>query len=375
MKNCRTLGTRIFIAICGALFEHQSPIYSDVPRDVEPAQGLIEQILRSEMPQSEQKTNTRPEILLKYDLMQATDDVMKKITAGPEYTAYFQRRKASLSPEQIKSLDSKTRGKWMVEYAQSRADVKPEIKAWLSFVAIPFVPWDQALVDYHRLEKYRPKDIVPVFMLAAKSAGSDRPTTNQWQELIGILRQVLPFATNAEETTDCVTAIAAGATKTSESRDGQAVPIQMIWSWMRELQLPKEATPPDTALRFYLAKMNLAMAAKDYMAAAELAPDCRLRIFQPMWLVCAGKQKEAYEILAKLRQDVTLTELEKVGLRKLAPLILMFAHKFEEAHKALDAIRQSRNLTVEDLNWVETMKGILGNLETAARLRGNNKQP
>jgi hypothetical protein len=349
-------------------------VRADVPRELVKAQELIQEMLQKEMPQTQQKTKARPNVLETYDLALATDKVMQKITAGPEFSAYFEQRKAKLTPDQRQALDRKTQGMWMIEFAQTREDVKPEIKAWLYIEMAPFVPWDQALAAYYRLEKYRPKDFVPALALVFKlqSHELDPPTTEQWKNLLSIERQALPLVPNSEDMVDCVAAIGVGALKLVKPGSEQGFPL-LVWQWMREVQAPEPQKESEDALRLNLVKMYVAMAAHDFRAAVDLAPLCRMRVFQPMLLVLGDNREEAYESLKTLRQDSTLTAPERVGLRKCEPLVLMFAHQFGEAWKILAEQRADPKLSAEDSKWLDTVEGLLRNYERAIQDRQNGK--
>jgi hypothetical protein len=363
----------MFCGMVGVWFASLCLVRPDVPHEIETTQEIIQGMLLNEMPQVQQRPNKSPSPLEDYDLMQATDKIMNRVTSGPEFSAYVERRKASLSPEQLKALEPKAQGMWMVEFAQSRQDVKPEIKAWLYVLSGPLASWDQALAGYHRLEKYRPNDFVPTLLMAFKiqAPGVDPPTTEQWKDLIGIVRQAVPRATNTEDLTDCVVSVGMGALNLAKTGNDQGVPL-LVWNWMRNVKLPEAQKDSDNALRLNLVKMWLAVAAKDYLAAVEIAPRCRMRVFQPMFLEFAGKQEEAYDSLEKLRLNSTLTDPERAGLRKFEPLILMFAHHFEEARKVIREQRESRNLTAKDSEWLAMVERLLRNYETGVR-SGNNQ--
>jgi hypothetical protein len=371
MKSSSTLIGRLlyrFVGVSFVSFASLCLVRADVPRETRTAQDLIERILRDEMPQLQQKSKTSRGALETYDLMQATDDIMRKITAGPEYSAYVEQRKASLSREELSALDPKTQGMWMVEFAQSRADVKPEIKAWLYVFSGLFAPWDQALAGYHRLEKYRPNDFVPALLMAFKlqAPGVDPPTVEEWKDVIGIVREALPRATNIEDLTDCVVAVGMGALRMAEGGNAPGVPL-LVWQWLRDVELPVTSRDPDNTLRLDLVKMLLAVATKDYLAAVEIAPRCRLRVFQPMFLVFAGKREEAYDRLQELRLNSTLTDPERAGLRKFEPLILMFSQHFGEAWRVIREQRESPNLGAKDSEWLNMVEDLLRNYETGVR--------
>jgi hypothetical protein len=341
-------------------------VRSDVPGAVEPLQGLLDGMMRNATRDLTQRPVKRTGFLDTYDLTIATDEAMRKITSDAQFSAYVDQRKASLSPEQLKAADGEV-SRWEIEYAETNAAVKPDVQAWLCLRA-RFEPWDRALAAYHRLVEHRPGDFVPAWALAMKILNPvDPPTPEQWKDLIESMRQAVPRATNAEQLMVCVGAVGTGALKLNETGNGKPVPMQMIWEWMRDVPLPEAAKDPRDALSFNLVKLMVAAGAKDFMAAVELAPRCRMRIFQPMYLVFAGKRPEAYESLHRLRQERTLSPAEEAGLRKLEPTILTLTQHFEEAWRSIGEQRARPNLTIQDSEWLDLTEKLLRKYETAVR--------
>lgn len=366
---------RIFWTVVSFCLVCTCAALSDIPREIEATEGIIQQMMRDQMPSLPQPSKASPNALESYDLMKATDEVMARVTSSQKFSAYLEQRRKELSPEQQKALDRKTQGMWMLEYAQTCEEVKPEIKAWL-YVLFSFVPWNQALGGYHRLERYRPRDIVPALLLASKlqAPGMESPTAEQWKDLVGIVRQTARGTTNTEELTDCVAGIGVGALKLQQA--GKAdVPLPMIWNWMRDVQLPQPVSEPDNLLRLNLVKWEVAMAAKDFLAAVELAPQCRMRVFQPMLLEFAGKRTEAYTSLRELRQDSSLTSSERGGLLRFEPMVLMFSHRFDEAWQSIRRQRATPSLTAKESEWLDMMERLLGDYETAIRKREDKPTP
>jgi hypothetical protein len=347
--------------------------HSDVPRERTVPEGLIQKMLRDEIPLLAPKApvaNPKSNFLHTYDLMQQAEEVMRKVTSDEKFKAYIRERKASLSPEQRKSLDHKTQGMWMLEYAQTREDIKPEIKAWLYVLAGPSAQWDKALDAYHQLEKYRPNDFVPAMLIALKLEAPtiSSPTVEQWKDVLDIVRRAVPHATNATELLACLAAVGGSASKLRGTESHNEVPL-LVWRWLRNVNLSESLTDPENQMRLSFVKSWLALAVKDYVALADLAPRCGMRVLVPMFLSFAGKNEDYYDTLKTLRLDQTLTERERAALRRFEPLMLIMSHHLEEASKAIRQQRENPNLTSKDSEWLDTIERILRDNESAERKR------
>jgi hypothetical protein len=284
-------------------------VRAEVIPEIETAKGLARAIMIMQFPELEGRKGLRPDLLRSYDLDQARGQAVKRLTSEPEFSAFLSRKESALPPDQIRAIDIRTKARWLAEFVQSRDDVEPEVKAWIYLWAFPHIPWDQALAAYYRLEKFRLNDFVPAVMLAAKLSVPtlDPPNREQWLDLIAIERRALPHATNTEDWIDCVNAVG--------------------------------------------------LAAKDFQAAAEIAPRCRMRIFLPMYLVFGGKKEEGYARFEKLRQDPTLSDSERAGLWKLEPMILMFSDHFEQARRVINEGRATPTLAGQE--WLDRMEQLL----------------
>lgn len=336
--------------------------------EIETAKGLARAIMLKQFPELEGKKGLRPDLLQSYDLGGASHEAMNGITSRPDFAAFLERKEKALDPEELKNLDRKTRTLWLLEYVQSREELKPEIKAWLEVWAYPYVPWDQALAAYHRLQKLRPNDFVPALILAVKlgASGLDPPTRAQWSDLVEIEQQALPHATNTEDWVDCVDAVGLGATKLAQTEKGQEVPLQQVWQWMRGLRLPASANSND-ALAMDVVKVAVALAANDFPAAAEIASRCRMRISLPIYLVLGGKKEEGYALFEKLSHDPTLTDSEREGLRQFEPMVLTFSDHFDQARRVINEGRASPNVAAQQ--WLDVMERLLHGYE--ARIRSS----
>jgi hypothetical protein len=258
----------------------------------------------------------------------------------------------------------------MIEFAQSRQDVDPEIKAWLYVDNAPVASWEQALAACHQLEKFRPLDFRPALMMAIRVAAGevDPPAPEQWNGLIEIIRRAIPPATDVEEATDCLAMLGTAALQPKKTGNNPEV-VFRVWEFIRAVEVPNIHTDPANALRLNLVRLNLAIAVKDFSAAIQVARLCGMRSFEPLYLIMARRYDEACRAVEKLRQDASLRDVERGALLKIEPLVLMFAHKFHEARDAMSALRQTRTLTPEDSKWLGTMENLLENFEKASEDR------
>jgi hypothetical protein len=343
---------------------------SDIP-NASQVNGLANEILLREFASTAKNpSDFLSQTIGHYDLDKESNEVMKRIMSGSDFSEF--RRNKDLTSEQYKALGKESKARLMIDFAQTREDIKPEVKAWLQvFYLAPIVSWEEVLAAYRRLEKYRPADLPPklvVLGVMVPRFGSSGAHAARWEEWRDILREAFPLAKTSEEKSACLMFAAAGAVQINRLPNGEMAARQ-IWEWARAVESPGLDADMPALLEFNFYKSWVAFAAKDFTAAAELIKRSTSRCMEPLMLFIAGKKEKAFEALNDLRRDTSLSERERSALQALSPLISMAAHKFDEAREAIAELRKKPALTSKESEWIKTMERLVSDWENGVKSR------
>jgi hypothetical protein len=359
-----------FCGMLGVLAMGLCGIHADIARKEDPGQRSLQEFLHQDMPQALAETPERLMDLIEgYDLNDMAMAAIQKIYASSEFGAYLRGRAEPLTDRQFKTNSTLAQGLIVAEYAQTRDDISPEVKAWLCLY-IPGFGWDRALAACRQLGQKRPEEYLPKAMLLAQAQqiGFETLTVAQWQDWLEVLRQTLPLAANTGQRCYCLLNAANGALRLRPTENGKAAPAR-IWEWVREAPLPDLSLNHRDTKRFNTLKYLVAFAAGENVAAAELAGQSSYRCWQPLFLIFANQCDAAVKVLEKLRSDPTLEERERAALRKSEPLILMFGRQYEAARKAIAEQRQAPGLTAKEATWLKQLEDLVGTYEAEVRAR------
>lgn len=330
---------------------------------------LVNDLLRDELTGGSKASKQGFEKALRdYDLAKEADTVMKPLTTGPAYRQ-FQRQK-DLSSQKYDALGRYEKLRLMIDFAQTREEIKPEVKAWIRvFYGAPIFGWDEIFQAYQVLRKYRPGDLIGKMMVLAKGNQLNATASDgkRWDEWLEVVEETLPLAKTMDDKESCLLFAAGGGFKL-QKLENRADSIQRLWELIRTLPAGLNAADP-RLLRFNAIKAWAALAARDYVAGAEFARHSTLRVLEPMFLAWAGKLEAGARTLQTLRSNSTLSEKERAVFESIEPLVLISIRQFEEARAVLRTLRSKPIPSIESSRYLDSLEEVLSDWEAGVKAR------
>lgn len=294
MKNSKILGC----LIAGFVFSLANAIASiDLPN-----QRHVEQVGRQLFQaQMEAQQKTFADWVWKeieaYDLTKEARKAFDSLGDDDAFAKFLEKRGVDMEQPRPTNAMALT-----FEYLGSTTNFRPAIVSWLTLVLRSELSWEDSYPHYLKVQKERPDDFLPRFVASMRKVKAREAA----KERFTLFQEAYRKAPTTKQRTACLLLVPSHAAGLAVIPGGEE-PLRELAKWLDDLgkQESKAGAPEFKEMNFI--KYFVAFAQKDYVGAAQLARDSRIRAMEPLLLLIGGKLAESRTALDRLNKDEKLT--------------------------------------------------------------------